>query len=133
MCNTKTLNEILSITENRLKDIFKGSLMNVILYGSYARGDYDNESDIDVVALVYMDRVELKKYFKDVVELSLEIDLKYGVMLSPSVLSYKEYEKYKSDYLAKIPMKQVVTSLNVSVAAGVFLFEVGRQRSISPS
>ena len=36
----------------------------------------------------------------------------------------------KSDYLAKIPMTQIVSSLNVSVAAGVFLFEVGRQRSI---
>lgn len=35
----------------------------------------------------------------------------------------------KSDYLAKIPMKGKTASLNVSVAAGIVLYEVQRQRS----
>ncbi len=34
------------------------------------------------------------------------------------------------DYLARIPMQGSVSSLNVSVATGVFLFEAGRQREI---
>lgn len=34
------------------------------------------------------------------------------------------------DVLLKIPMKGTVSSLNVSVAAGIFLFEVVRQRSV---
>jgi len=96
--------------DNRFKDIFKDSLTDVILYGSYARGDYDEESDIDIVALVDMDRMELKKYFKQVVELSSEINLEYGVMLSPSVLPYKEYEKYKNDlpYYSNIQSEGIV-------------------------
>jgi 23S rRNA (guanosine2251-2'-O)-methyltransferase len=32
------------------------------------------------------------------------------------------------DYLAAIPMVGTVSSLNVSVAAGVFLYEAARQR-----
>ncbi len=74
------------------------------------RGDYDNESDIDIVALVDMDRMELKKYFEKVVELSSEIDLEYGVMLSPSVLPYKEYEKHKNDlpYYSNIQSEGIV-------------------------
>ena len=32
------------------------------------------------------------------------------------------------DYLAKLPMAGTVSSLNVSVAAGICLFEVVRQR-----
>jgi len=34
------------------------------------------------------------------------------------------------DYLAKLPMAGSVSSLNVSVAAGIFLFEAVRQRSV---
>ena len=110
MCSIKTLDEILSITTNRLKDIFKDSLIDVILYGSYARGDYDEESDIDIAALVDMDRIELKKYFKEIVGLSSEIDLEYGIMLSPSLLPYKEYEKYKNDlsYYSNIHSEGIV-------------------------
>lgn len=33
-----------------------------------------------------------------------------------------------SDYIVSIPMKNKITSLNVSVAAGIFLYEIKRQR-----
>ena len=32
-----------------VKNLFGGSLRQVILYGSYARGDYREDSDVDVV------------------------------------------------------------------------------------
>jgi len=37
-----------------------------------------------------------------------------------------------SDHLVRIPMKGSIASLNVSVAAGILLFEAVRQRSASP-
>lgn len=37
----------------------------------------------------------------------------------------------KCDFLAEIPMKGKIQSLNVSVATGVFLFEINRQRNLS--
>jgi len=57
-----------------------------------------------------MDRMELKKYFKEIVELSSQIDLKYGIMLSPIVLPYKEFEKHKSDlpYYSNIESEGIV-------------------------
>lgn len=39
--------------------------------------------------------------------------------------------KDKCDYLAKIPMHGSVASLNVSVSAGIFLFEAMRQRMVN--
>ena len=36
----------------KVKDIYAEKLAKVILYGSYARGDYSPESDIDIMILV---------------------------------------------------------------------------------
>ena len=38
----------------------------------------------------------------------------------------------KCDFLLRIPMQGEISSLNVSVAAGIALFEVVRQRSMEP-
>ena len=36
----------------------------------------------------------------------------------------------KCDFMLKLPMKGKITSLNASVAAGIFMYEVVRQRSL---
>ncbi|HED36937.1 MAG TPA: nucleotidyltransferase domain-containing protein, partial [Ignavibacteria bacterium] len=45
--NNKKLNYLLPELEKRIKDSFGDKLKKIILYGSYARGDYDSESDVD--------------------------------------------------------------------------------------
>ena len=45
----------------------------------------------------------------------------------PTLLTMKPF-----DFLLSIPMAGELSSLNVSVAAGVTLFEAVRQRSIEP-
>ena len=37
--------------------------------------------------------------------------------------------KENCDFLVKIPMKGKITSLNASVAAGIFMYEAVRQRT----
>ena len=55
MCNQSTLNVLLKEAGVGLKNIFGKKLENFLLYGSYAHGGYDSESDFDVFALVNMD------------------------------------------------------------------------------
>ena len=45
MFTQSQLNEILQKISLKSKEIFGSSLDSVILFGSYARGDYDEESD----------------------------------------------------------------------------------------
>lgn len=45
-----------------LQKIYGSHLKSVILYGSYARGDYTPDSDIDIMLLVDLPTEEIEKY-----------------------------------------------------------------------
>lgn len=94
MCSRNTLDMLLKETYTELKNIFGEKLSNVILYGSYARGDYDCESDIDVMALVDIEKGELAKYRRIVSDFASDIDLKYDVLLSIKLQDKFTFEKY---------------------------------------
>lgn len=96
MCTSKTLDLLLQETRESLFKIFGNKLEDVVLYGSYARGDYDSESDIDVMALVDMERDALNKYRRRVSDFANDIDLKYDVLLSIKLQDKKSFDKYKN-------------------------------------
>ena len=78
-----------------LKEIYGKHLKAVILYGSYARGDYDNQSDIDIAAIVKGSRLDLQNKLKAVWDISADIGLENDVVVSPTVIPYDEFEEYK--------------------------------------
>lgn len=45
-----------------LCQIYGKHLKTVILYGSYARGDYRDDSDIDIMVLLDLEEMDIKKY-----------------------------------------------------------------------
>jgi predicted nucleotidyltransferase len=75
-----------------LKEILQGLLgdrmLRITLFGSRARGDYSNDSDIDVAIIVRGLTRELKNKILDRVA---EIELKYLTPLSTFVLSEDEF------------------------------------------
>jgi 23S rRNA (guanosine2251-2'-O)-methyltransferase len=60
-----------------------------------------------------------------------EVDLKgpVGIVLGSEGEGLHELTRKRCDFLVSLPTTGPVRSLNVSVAAGVMLFEVVRQRS----
>ena len=79
-----------------LSKIYGMHLKKVILYGSYARGDFNAESDIDIVAIVKGEREELQRKLREVWILSSNLELEYETILSPTVIPYEEFEKYRN-------------------------------------
>ena len=96
MCGINALNSLLEETGTQLRKIFGSRLDSVILYGSYARGDYDESSDIDVMALIDMDKTELSKYRRKISSFANEMDLKYDVLLSVKLQDKYTFDKYRS-------------------------------------
>ena len=59
-----------------------GNLLDsVIVYGSYARGDYSEASDVDV--LVSLTEDQIKEISDSISDLAFDYMLKYGIDISP--------------------------------------------------
>ena len=93
-CDSDTLRIICEKSSEKLREIFGEKLIDVILFGSYARGDYNEYSDIDVMALVDMDKLELGKYRRKVTSFMSDIDLKYDVLLSIKLQDKLTFDKW---------------------------------------
>ena len=57
------LKSLLPEIEKRIRTMFGSRVIKIVLFGSYARGDYDNESDVDIFVLVNDN--DLRRYRKD--------------------------------------------------------------------
>ena len=79
-----------------LAEILGDSLKQVILYGSYARGDQDTDdefSDVDIMVLVDLDEEEIKDIEQEVFDYSYEFDLKYDMVFSPVIENAETFQK----------------------------------------
>ena len=97
MLSQAVLHTALSKTQKEFRRMFGDSLVSVILYGSYARGDFNEESDVDVAVIVDDERENLQARRGQLVRWSEAMDMQYGVMLAPCIIPYKEFLQYKDD------------------------------------
>ena len=97
MCSRNELDTILQKVLEAYRSVYGNDIVKVILYGSYARGDYDSQSDVDIVAIVRGNRVSLQEQLKKVWDETSELELEYETILSPTVIPYEEFEKYHKD------------------------------------
>jgi predicted nucleotidyltransferase len=78
-----------------LKPLFPQGPMEAILFGSYARRNADDESDIDLLFLVDTPREEINRKLWDVSCAASDMLLKHGVMVSPLVENRDFYHQYR--------------------------------------
>jgi predicted nucleotidyltransferase len=80
----------------RIHPIFGEKLKKVILFGSYARGDYDAESDVDLMLMLDEEDAALKEHYKKIVDIIVDLDLKYDVVLSTILQSEAKFNKFQN-------------------------------------
>ena len=74
----------------QLKEEFGNDLILIRLYGSKVRGDFDKDSDIDILIVAKQDRLAIKKKVFDIL---FNIDPYYECKISPVILSEHDYQK----------------------------------------
>ena len=58
------------------EQVYGDNIVEIYLYGSYARGDYDAESDIDFVAVVDGERLDLQRKLKVMWYITADLGIK---------------------------------------------------------
>ena len=84
----KKVNKITSEITTQARNLLGNNLKAVILYGSYARGDFDSESDIDIMILVKNKESELKAIEKKVSDAVWDIGMENKVFITAFVNNY---------------------------------------------
>ena len=76
------------------KDTLGDKLDKVILYGSYARGDYNSESDIDFFISARVPQHEANKWRNDIRKKIPGLGLEYDILVSLKVTDVVIFNQY---------------------------------------
>lgn len=95
MCTENQLSKVLSAVSSEAGNILCEKLNSVILFGSYARGDYDDESDIDIMILADIDSTDINDYTRKIYEKLYEFELEHDYLLSLCIVPQDRFNKYK--------------------------------------
>ena len=85
MCTQNEARLIIDDLTANIVRLFPHDQPDVILFGSYARNEASDESDIDVLYLVDASRQQIAEKNWQVGEAAADVLLKYGMMISPIV------------------------------------------------
>ncbi|MDR1565305.1 MAG: nucleotidyltransferase domain-containing protein [Oscillospiraceae bacterium] len=88
----KVLDDFARAVYNALGDRVK----KLILYGSYARGDYTCDSDIDIMILTDLSDYEISKYRVLISDLAYDIEMENDVSLSPVLKNMDKFNYWLS-------------------------------------
>lgn len=86
------IKNIMSEIHEELMKLFGGKIERIILYGSYARGDYNLESDVDIMILLNCDQREIKEKRKNISRIASRIGLKNDIMISLLARNCDDFE-----------------------------------------
>lgn len=92
------INALLQQYVNKIKDIYGRHLRAVILYGSYARGDYREDSDIDIMILVDITNVEIEEYRKQLSYMTYDFNMDYDADIKPIAKNEEHFRYWVSAY-----------------------------------
>lgn len=93
-------------------NILGDRLKKIILYGSYARGDYNKSSDIDILVLTDYNPSQFYSVLKKLSSMTYDIELDYNVILIPLINNIKTYNEEMDTipFYANIQKEGVVLS-----------------------
>lgn len=83
----KTINDFIK----EVKEMLGDRLKKIILYGSYARGDYTKNSDIDIMILTDFNDKEIEEYRDKISDIAFNIELEKEIYISPIIKNIDKY------------------------------------------
>ncbi len=79
--------------KDNLQALYGDELVELILFGSYARGDFHDESDIDFAIVLKNPGIRPSSEIFKISPIGTKLELKYGLMLSSLPVSFEKKQK----------------------------------------
>lgn len=77
-----------------IQNIYGNHLKQIILYGSYARGNFHKDSDIDIMVLVDLSNIQIESYSDKLSELGFEYNIKHDIWFMPIVKNIEHFQQW---------------------------------------
>ncbi len=97
----KKIGPILEEVKDILIALYQDKLIDIILYGSYARGEEREESDIDI-AVIINDTIQPYKEVSRITDKIYDLELKRGKVISIYPISKVKYNSRSSPFLINL-------------------------------
>lgn len=94
----QTMQQLIQQYVSNIHDIYGSHLRQIILYGSYARGDFRPDSDIDIMILLDLSDIDIKKYRHQLSDMTFDFNMDYDVDIKPIAKSEEHYRKWVHNY-----------------------------------
>ena len=75
-----------------LKRLWKVIYRKILVYGSYARGDYKENSDIDVMILTTLSKQEIEEIQEKIFDLAFNLEPESGIVINPVIENRDHFE-----------------------------------------
>lgn len=95
---SQSLNDLLKQYVEDVHTIYGQRLRAVILYGSYARGDFKPESDIDIMILVDLTDEEIKEKGHALSDMTFDYNFDNNLEIMPIVKNQEHFNKWLRAY-----------------------------------
>ncbi len=94
----QTIQNLIKQYVSSIKNIYGKHIKQIILYGSYARGDFREDSDIDIMVLVDLSETQIDVYSDELSELGFEYNVNHDIWFMPVVKNAKHFDYCRSVY-----------------------------------
>ena len=98
MCTKSEAFEILASVYASCNRISGGKIHDAILYGSYARGEQNAESDIDILLTADLTQEQIVEKRRAIAALSSDLSLNHDVTVSIQIVPLAQFLRY-ADFL----------------------------------
>ncbi len=86
--------EIKSLLDDYVKEIkgiYGSHLKRIVLYGSYARGDFTDDSDVDIMILVDLPDENIDEYLDALCSVDFDYSVEHDICMQPVVVNSEHF------------------------------------------
>lgn len=76
----------------RARHLMGQSLIDIRIFGSKVRGDFDKESDIDILLVIDSDDWHIQE---EISKIAADVNMEFNCNISPVIYTHREHEKNK--------------------------------------